>query len=306
MNARTELLALCRVPGVSWYFLARQAQRPGGIDDLLAGRSSEKSADAEQSLSAIAESTDSEARREWVGRLLEGIEPDVRLTTVLDDDYPASLRTVFNLPPFLFFRGRLEPSDAFSVAVVGTRQASIEGVASAQRLSRDLTAAAVVVVSGLAMGIDTAAHEATLDAGGRTIAVIGTGINRTYPAENAGLAERIVASGAVVSQFWPDAPPSTYSFPRRNITMSGMTQGTVVVEASHTSGAKLQARRALEHGRRLFLLDTLVRQRPWAQKYLERPHVVEVRSAGDIIRLLQSAESVQVKSDGRRQLTLTL
>lgn len=303
-----DLLALCRVRDVSWYFVARQAQRPGGLDDLLAGRTTEKSDEAQLSLAALASAqADLPAHREWVGKLLADMAArDVRVTSVLDDDYPANLRTVFNLPPVLFYRGEMQGGDARSVAVVGTRQASVEGIEQAQRLVRQLVEAGVTVLSGLARGIDTAAHESCLASGGRTVAVVGTGILRTYPLENADLAERIARTGAVVSQFWPDTPPTSYSFPRRNITMSGMAQGTVVIEASATSGAKLQARRALEHGRRLFLPAELVRQREWAQRYLKRPGAIEVNSVDDIVRLLQSPESIQMRSEGRRQLTLSL
>ncbi len=308
MSSVVDLLALCRVRDVSWYFVARQAQRPGGLDDLLAGRTTEKSEEARQGLAALS-SAEAEltGHREWVVELLHDMaNRGVRLTTVLDDDYPANLRTIFNLPPFLFYRGQLHESDARSVAVVGTRQASVEGVEQAQRLVRQLVEAGVTVLSGLARGIDTAAHESCLDSEGRTVAVIGTGILRTYPPENATLADRIAGTGAVVSQFWPDTPPTTYSFPRRNITMSGMAQGTVVIEASATSGAKLQARRALEHGRRLFLPAELVREREWAQRYVQRPGAIEVKSVDDIVSLLQSPESIQVRSEGRRQLTLSL
>ena len=308
MDSVVDLLALCRVRDVSWYFVARQAQRPGGLNELLAGRTTEKSDEARQGLAALS-SAEAEipGHREWAGELLRDMaDRGIRLTTVLDDDYPANLRTIFNLPPFLFYRGHLHESDARSVAVVGTRQASIEGIEQAQRLVRQLVEAGVTVLSGLARGIDTAAHESCLASGGRTVAVVGTGILRTYPPENAELADRIAETGAVVSQFWPDTPPTSYSFPRRNITMSGMAQGTVVIEASATSGAKLQARRALEHGRRLFLPAELVRQREWAQRYVQRPGAIEVKSVDDIVRLLQSPESIQVRSEGRRQLTLTL
>lgn len=308
MGSTIDLLALCRVRDVSWNFIARQAQRPGGLDELLAGRAAEKSEEAKQGLTGLA-SAEAElpGHREWAATTIQAAaDKGIHLTTVLDDDYPANLRTVFNLPPFLFYRGQLEDRDTMSVAVVGTRQASLEGIEQAQRLVRQLVEAGVTVLSGLARGIDTAAHEACLDAGGRTVAVVGTGILRTYPPENAALADRIAESGAVVSQFWPDTPPATYTFPRRNITMSGMAQGTVVIEASATSGAKLQARRALEHGRRLFLPAELVRQHEWAQRYVQRPGAVEVRSVDDIVRLLQSPESIQVRSEGRRQLTLSL
>lgn len=303
-----DLLALCRVKDVSWHFLAREAQRPGGMANLLAGRSTERSTDATETLALLDDAqADLDARREWVESTLASLAADgVRLTTVLDDDYPANLRLILNLPPFLTYKGSLRDDDARSVAIVGTREASVEGIARARRLAAALTEAGVTVLSGLARGIDTAAHQATLDAGGRTIAVMGTGIRRVYPAENAELADRVAATGALVSQFWPDGPPTTYSFPRRNIVMSGMGQGTVVVEASATSGAKMQARYALEHGKRVFLLSSLVLEREWARRYLDRPGAIEVQGVDDILQALQSTDAVQARSLQRRQLTLTL
>ena len=308
--ARTEvvdLLALCRVPDVSWSFLAREAQRPGGLADLLAGRSSEQSTDARDTLRSLdTASGDLSKNRSWISKTLEDLEAaGAHVTTVLDDDYPVNLRLIYNLPPFLTYRGTLRDDDALSVAVVGTRDATADGIKRATKMARALTQAGVTVLSGLARGIDTAAHEATLEAGGRTIAVMGTGIRRVYPEENRGLAERIADNGALVSQFWPDGPPTTYSFPRRNVVMSGMGQGTVVVEASATSGAKMQARIALEHGKRVFLLPSLVKEREWARRYLDKG-AVEVGSADDILRLLQSPEVLQARTEQRRQLTLTL
>jgi predicted Rossmann fold nucleotide-binding protein DprA/Smf involved in DNA uptake len=120
----------------------------------------------------------------------------------------------------------------------------------------------------LAKGIDTAAHVEALERGGRTVAVIGTGILRTYPTDNKALAEEIARRGAPVSQFWPSQPGARYTFPRRNVVTSGMGQGTVVIEASSTSGAKLQARLAVEHGKLVFLVDSLVTDQPWAEKML--------------------------------------
>jgi DNA processing protein len=126
---------------------------------------------------------------------------------VLDEDYPINLRLVYNRPPFLFVRGDLRSDDDRAVAVVGTRQASDHGREQAARLAGDLAGHGVTVLSGLALGIDAAAHAATLDVGGRTVAVMGTGIQRVYPRENRDLAARIVdAGGALVAQFWPDAP----------------------------------------------------------------------------------------------------
>lgn len=215
----------------------------------------------------------------------------VRCLTVLDSDYPDNLRRIYNKPPFLFVKGTLVESDRKAVAIVGTRKASNEGLKRASQLARELAARGVTVLSGLASGIDTSAHTGSLEAGGRTIAVIGTGIDRVYPRENVALAERVATSGAVVSQFWPDAPPTRYSFPMRNVVMSGMGVGTVVIEASYTSGAKMQARLALDHQKRLLLVRSLVLQEKWAQKYAERADVTVVNSVDDVLRVLDAEET---------------
>jgi len=175
----------------------------------------------------------------------------IRALTLLDDEYPSGLRQVADPPPVLFVRGRLTPADAQAVALVGTRRATTYGRAVADRLARDLAAAGVTVVSGLAKGIDTSAHRAALQAGGRTIAVLGNGLDQVYPAENAGLARQIVDSdaGAVVSEFAPGVPPDAVNFPRRNRIISGLSSGTVIVEAGERSGALITADFALEQGR---------------------------------------------------------
>lgn len=134
--------------------------------------------------------------------------------TVLDQEYPANLRLIPNLPPFLFYRGDLLDADALSVAVVGTRTASDDGLRRAARMSRLLAEHGVTVVSGLAKGIDMAAHEAARSSGGRTIAVLGTGITMCYPEQNRDLAEKITSGGALASQFWPSRPPRKDGFPR--------------------------------------------------------------------------------------------
>lgn len=212
----------------------------------------------------------------------------ITILTVLDDSYPVNLRFVYNRPPVLFVQGSLLEEDNRAVAVVGTRLPSQEGLRQAKRLARELARNGVTVLSGLALGIDTAAHEAALDARGRTVAVMGTGIDRVYPPTNASLAQRIAGQGALVSQFMPDAPPTRYSFPLRNVVMSGMAVGTVVVEAGSTSGAKMQARFALEHGKRLFLLDSLVTRQEWAQRYARHPGSTVVKSVDDILEVLVS------------------
>jgi DNA processing protein len=303
-----QLLAICAIDDVNWHVIAREAQRPDGLSSLLAGEVRERSdhgrATARLLRVALEAGLDDQLERvrEEIQR---ATDVGAKLITVLDDDYPANLRVVFNLSPFLFVRGQLARDDARSVAVVGTRTASEKGLAAARRMAGLLTDAGVTVLSGMALGIDTAAHEETLRRGGRTIAVLGTGILRTYPKQNAELAERIAATGALVSQFWPSQSPARYTFPRRNVVTSGLAQGTVVVEATSTSGAKMQARLALEHGKQVFLLRELVTTQPWARKYLDRG-AVEVGHVDDVLTRLRTPEQVEELTAGRRQLTLEL
>jgi DNA processing protein len=215
----------------------------------------------------------------------------MRLLTLLDPGYPENLRSVHDRPPFVFVAGQLEARDARGVAVVGTRSASERGVRNARTIAEHLVDADCTVVSGLAAGIDTAAHTAALARGGRTVAVIGTGLRRTYPAQNAALQHKIASECAVISQFWPDAPPTRQSFPMRNAVMSGFALATVVVEASHTSGARMQARLALEHGRPVFLLESLL-EHEWAREYAERPGTHVVSSPDQISTLVDRLTSV--------------
>ena len=168
-----------------------------------------------------------------------------------DSRYPALLATIPS-PPELDVRGAFEAGDALAIAIVGARQATTYGLEVAESLAAELAARGVTIVSGLARGIDTAAHRGALAAGGRTIAVLGSGIQRLYPPENRPLAEEIIGRGAVVSQFAPDAEPLNYHFPARNRTLAGLALGVVVVEAAERSGALITAGLAGELGRDVF------------------------------------------------------
>ena len=301
-----SLLALCQIKGIDWNLLAREAQRPGGLERLLQGELTEWTPEAAETTQLIRQSRDQQddLRAAVLAEDERAAAVGADLVTVLDPAYPRTLRLIFNLPPFLYVRGRLLEQDLRSVAVVGTREPTEDGLERATRMARLLVDAGVTVVSGLARGIDTAAHEATLDQDGRTIAVVGTGITRCYPKENTDLAERVAASGAVVSQFWPSAPPATWSFPRRNATMSGIAQGTVVTEASATSGAKMQARLALQHGKKVFLLRSLVDRYPWAASYAEQRNARIVDEVEDVVREL--ADPAAIHADDQRRLQLSL
>jgi DNA processing protein len=195
---------------------------------------------------------------------------EIRLLTILDRDYPTNLRAVHDRPPLLFVAGSTQPADARSLAVIGSRTPSAAGIEGAQVVAAHLADRGYTVISGLAAGIDTTAHTTALASGARTIAVLGTGLNHSYPRENAGLQQTIATRGAVVSQFWPDAGPSRASFPMRNAVMSGLALGTIIIEASHTSGARVQARLALAHGRSVFIARELLDQ-DWARALGARP-----------------------------------
>ncbi|MET7292474.1 DNA-processing protein DprA [Streptomyces griseoloalbus] len=210
----------------------------------------------------------------------------LRLVTVLDEDYPLLLRLVHQRPPLLFLRGR-SVEDDLRVAVVGTRTPTPEGLAHARVIAGGLAERGVTVVSGLAAGIDTAAHATALAVGGRTVAVVGTGLRRAYPAQNARLQEEIAERGLLISQFWPDAPPSKTSFPMRNAVMSGYSLATVVIEAAYRSGARMQARLALEHGRPVFLMRSLLTHE-WAREYASRPNTTVIDGPEDVFSRLDS------------------
>jgi len=166
--------------------------------------------------------------------------------------YPRLLKEIPDPPLVLFTRGELRTEDELAVAIVGTRHASTYGLKMAETLAAGLARTGVTIVSGLARGIDAAAHRGALAAGGRTIAVLGSGVQRIYPPEHTSLAEEIIASGAIMSEAPPHAPPHGGMFPQRNRIISGISLGVVIVEAGETSGALITARHAAEQNREVF------------------------------------------------------
>jgi DNA processing protein len=175
-----------------------------------------------------------------------------QIITQDEQGYPALLKTIEDPPPVLYVKGDLGEAMAVGVAVVGSRRPSTYGKVVAEQLARGLAACGVTVVSGLARGIDSVAHLHSLESGGRTIAILGCGLSYMYPPENRRLADRICQQGAVVSEFPMATKPDRLNFPLRNRTISGMSLGTVVVEAGERSGALITAQWALEQGREVF------------------------------------------------------
>ncbi len=250
---RTEAyLVLNLLPGIGPIRVRRLLERFESPERILAARTDEL-----RSANGIGQEM-AETIRDWENLIdlpeeLRRIhEHEIELLTIEEEAYPASLREIHDPPHLLFIRGELLDRDHHAIAVVGSRRITHYGRESARRLSFQLAHAGVTIVSGLARGIDTAAHEAALAAGGRTIAVLGSGIGKLYPPENSALAERIAAQGAVISEFPVLYPPDRQSFPLRNRIVSGLSRGILVVEAPARSGALITANQAMEQGRNVY------------------------------------------------------
>jgi DNA processing protein len=177
---------------------------------------------------------------------------DIQVIIWGDEAYPLRLREIDNAPPLLYVRGSLEIEDEWGVAIVGTRRITSYGRQVAERIAVKLVSSGITIISGLALGVDTVAHQAALDGGGRTLAVLGCGVDRIYPPRNRQLAERILTSGALISDYPPGTPPEASNFPPRNRIISGLSLATVVVEAGEKSGALITADFAVDQGREVF------------------------------------------------------
>ena len=228
-------------------------------------------------------------------------ETGVSVRMLSDGHYPRLLKEIPVPPPILFSKGDADDPGPRTVAIVGSRKASLAGMAMAMLLARDLADMGFIIVSGLARGVDTAAHRGALEAGGRTLAVLGSGIDTVYPAENNGLAGRIADSGAVLSELPPGSPPIRRNFPQRNRIISGLSLGTVVVEAGEVSGALITAACALEQNRSVFAVpSTPGFARSKGANRLLREGATLVETAHDIADEL----CPQIESGGRPDMGL--
>ncbi len=231
------------------------------------------------------------------------------LICIGDDDYPSNLLKIPDPPAVLFSSGALMARDLVSIAVVGSRYASPAGIIFAEKLTSDLARNGVAVVSGLAVGIDSAAHRGALKAGGRTLAVLGCGLDVDYPTVNADLRQAIAGSGALLTEFPLGTPPTPGNFPLRNRIISGLSLGVVVVEAAERSGSLITARFALEQGREVFAVPGVAGStRSTGTHRLIRQGAKLVESVEDIleeirplIRLGQSARSGKQGAGSKEQ-----
>lgn len=176
----------------------------------------------------------------------------ITILTIKDADYPTRLKSIEQPPPVLYVKGKIDEQDSFAVALVGTRHKTAYGKQVAVELSHYLARNGVTIVSGLARGIDSIAHESALDGGGRTIAVLGCGVDIVYPPEHRQLAKRIIENGAIISDYYPGTPPDGKNFPPRNRIISGLSKAVVIIEAGDKSGALITAEFAASQGREVF------------------------------------------------------
>ena len=229
----------------------------------------------------------------WVGIEKQGI----KILTWQDAGYPARLKEIDQPPPVLYLRGEYLPDDLFAVAIVGTRRVTAYGRQITEEIAAFLAANGITVISGLARGVDAIAHQAALKAGGRSIAVLGSGVDKIYPPEHRALAEQMMARGALISDFAVGTPPDASNFPPRNRIISGLSLAVVVIEAGETSGALITAEFAAEQGREIFAVpgSILAPQSKGTNKLIQNG-ALPLLSASDLMQALNLTRMGEQKS----------
>jgi DNA processing protein len=236
---------------------------------------------------SLVEGSADHLEKDAAGQLAQGARLGAAAVPLLDARYPALLAAIPDPPALLWIRGNVPVIAAPAIAVVGSRAATPHGIAVAAKLAAELAAAGLVVVSGLARGVDSAAHAAALSAGGKTVGVLGCGIDRVYPSEHRDLARNMAHAGAVVSEYPPGVPPLPHHFPQRNRIISGLACAVVVVEAPEKSGALITAASALEQGRDVMVVPgSTIGARNRGGHLLIRDGAKIVETADDILQEL--------------------
>src|SRR5580658_2762094 len=232
-------------------------------------------------------------------------ESGAQLIPLTDPRYPPRLKEIFDPPPLLYARGRVELLGSLMLAVVGTRRPTPYGMAAAERLARDLSSAGLTIVSGVARGIDTAAHRAALDSPAGTIAVFGCGVDELYPVENRKLAKEIAEKGLIISEFPMGTPPYPQNFPVRNRIVSGMSVGVLVVEGGEYSGSTIRAKLAAEQNREIFAVPgNITSKMSWGPNLLIKQGAKLVHEWNDVVQELSAEDRRRLSSQFRKQLNL--
>jgi DNA processing protein len=249
--SKAHWVALSMIPGIGGTTARKLVERFGAVEAVF---------EADQADLLAVPRVTADIVRQIRNTLLENVEAElaslddegITVVTLEDDGYPELLRTVGDAPPVLFVRGQVRPADTRAVAIVGTRGPGDQGLQTAERLAGELAARGWTIVSGLALGIDTAAHRGALAApGGRTLAVLGSGLRVVHPSKNADLAQEIIARGALLSELHPSTPPRGPQLMARDRIISGLSHAVIVVEASEKSGSLDTASKARKQGRRV-------------------------------------------------------
>jgi len=257
---------------------------------------------------------------EALGIGLEGIDAviaeinrlGVKAYAIDDPKYPQNLKNIYDPSPILYVDGDLSEKDSNAVAIVGTRAATNYGLETARGLARELSARGITIVSGLALGIDAAAHEGALEAGGRTLAVLGSGIDQIFPRTNSLLAKKIVKNGALISEFPLGMRPEKWTFPQRNRIISGLSLGVIVIEGGYESGAMITAKLALEQGREVFALPGNIGiEQSKGPHWLIKQGAKLIEGVEDVLEELKnvlhvSAAKAEPKAEKKDNLLLTL
>ncbi len=227
-------------------------------------------------------------------------ENNISLLADTDERYPKQLAQIHDPPGILYVQGEIQPTDALAIAIVGTRHATQYGIKQAERLAEGLARAGLTIVSGLARGIDAAAHRAAIRAGGRTLAVLGSGVLNIYPPEHVELSREVIANGALMSEAPPQSRPMSGAFPQRNRIVTGLSLGVIVVEAALRSGALISAEHAMEQGREVFAVPGRVDNRTSQGCHrLIREGAKLVESVDDVLEELGPLFEAATNEDGR-------
>ena len=302
-EARLAWLALALTPGMGPTRCARAVRRLGAAERVFGASLTEL-----EGLGMPAEAAqfcfDGRARKAAMEELTRTMEQGAKVLTPEDEAYPGGLLEIYDPPSVLWVRGDVKLLNRPGIAVVGTRQPSPYGAGMAEMLSRDLAQRGMVVMSGMARGVDTCAHKGALDARGATVAVWGTGIDVIYPKENKKLAEQIVAQGgAIVSEFPLGTFPAPQNFPIRNRTLSGMSIGVLVVEGGEYSGTRITARCALEQGRDVYAVPgNATNKNAWGPNTLIKQGAKLTATWEDIWEDLPSQVRMQLEDEMQAQL----
>lgn len=302
-EARLAWMALVLTPGMGPTRCVRAVQRLGGDADRLFAASLTELEGLGLPGGAAQFVFDGRARKAAVEEVGRVTDAGATFLTMDDEEYPHRLMEIFDPPPVLWVRGDASILNRAGIAVVGTRNPTPYGSGMAEMLSRDLAKRGLVIQSGMARGVDTCAHKGAVDAGGKTVAVWGTGIDVIYPKENKKLAEQIVASGgAIVSEFPLGTFPAPQNFPIRNRTLSGMSVGVLVVEAAEHSGTRITARCALEQGRDIYAVPgNATNKNAWGPNTLIKQGAKLTATWEDIWEDLRSQDRIALDEELERR-----